>query len=46
LTSYQAIVNLIASTTSNKGLTVRAAVDDQDYPTGRQVTRKEHAAIN
>jgi hypothetical protein len=46
LTSYQAIVNLIASTTSNKGLTVRAALDDHDYPTGRKVTKKELAAIN
>ena len=46
LTSYQAIVNLIASTTSTKGLTVRAALDDHPYPTGRKVTNKELAAIN
>jgi hypothetical protein len=46
LTSYQAIVNLIASTTSTRGLTVRAALDDHDYPTGRKVTNKELAAIN
>jgi hypothetical protein len=46
LTSYQAIVNLIANTTSNKGLTVRAALDDHDYPTGRKVTNKELAAVN
>jgi hypothetical protein len=46
LTSYQVIVNLIARTTSNKGLTVRAALDDHEYPTGRKVTNKELAAIN
>lgn len=46
LTSYQAIVNLIASTTSTKGLTVRAALDEQEYPTGRKVTNQELAAIH
>jgi hypothetical protein len=46
LVSYQAIVNLIASTTSTKGLTVRAALDEQEYPTGRKVTKKELATIN
>jgi len=46
LTSYQAIVNLIASTTSTKGLTVRAALDEHEYPTGRKVTDKELAAVN
>jgi hypothetical protein len=45
LVSYQAIVNLIAATTSTKGLTVRAALDDHDYPTGRKVSDKELAAI-
>jgi hypothetical protein len=46
LVSYQAIVNLIASTTSTKGLTVRAALDEHEYPTGRKVTKQELAAIN
>ena len=46
LTSYQAIVNLIASTTSTRGLTVRAALDEHEYPTGRKVTDKELAAVN
>jgi len=46
LTSYQAIVNLIASTTSTKGLTVRAALDDHEYPTGRKVSKAELAALN
>jgi hypothetical protein len=46
LTSYQAIVNLIAATTSTKGLTVRAAMDPHDYPTGRKVSDDELAAID
>ena len=46
LTSYQTIVNLIASTTSTKGLTVRAALDEREYPTGRKVGREELAALN
>ena len=45
LTSYQTIVNLIASTTSTKGLTVRAALDEHEYPTGRKVDRQELATI-
>jgi hypothetical protein len=46
LTSYQTIVNLIAGTTSTKGLTVRAAMDDHEYPTGRKVIADELATIN
>jgi len=46
LISYQAVVNLIAGTTSTKGLTVRAALDDHDYPTGRKISNKELAALN
>lgn len=46
LVSYQTIVNLIGSTTSKKGLTVRAALDTNEYPTGRKVSNKELAAIN
>jgi len=46
LVSYQTVVNLIASTTSTKGLTVRAALDDHDYPTGRKVTDEEMATLN
>ena len=45
LTSYQAVVNLIASTTSTKGLTVRAALDTGEYPTGRKVSKEQMAAI-
>jgi len=46
LTTYQTIVNLIGSTTSKTGLTVRAALDTNDYPTGRKVSKKQLAAVN
>lgn len=46
LTNYQVIVNLIASTTSTKGLTVRAALKDHDYPTGRKISNQELAGLN
>jgi hypothetical protein len=46
LTSYQAVVNLIAATTSTKGLTVRAAMDEHEYPTGRKVSDEELAGID
>ncbi len=46
LTSYQVIVNLIAHTTSKAGLTVRAALDTHEYPTGQKVSKQELAAIN
>ena len=46
LTSYQAIVNLIGSTTSQKGLTVRAVLDTHPYETGRKVTDQQWAQVN
>lgn len=41
LTSYEVIVNLIASTTTKTGLTVRAAIDNQQYETGITVSDQE-----
>ena len=41
LTSYQAIVNLIASTTTKTGLMVRAALDSHQYETGIAVSDNE-----
>ncbi len=38
LTSYQAIVELISSTTTTSGLFVRAALDDTEYETGIKVS--------
>jgi hypothetical protein len=41
LTTYEVIVNLIASTTTKKGLTVRAALDHRQYETGIAVSDEE-----
>ncbi len=38
LTSYEVVVELIAATTTRKGLRVRAELDPELYPTGIQVT--------
>jgi len=46
LVSHEVIVNLIASTTTEKGLTVQAKLDRAEYPAGRQVSDQEVAAIN
>lgn len=41
LTSYEVIVNLIASTTTSTGLKVRAAIDTNNYEVGVAVTDDE-----
>lgn len=41
LTTYEVIVNLIASTTTKTGLIVRAALDSRPYETGIKVTDDE-----
>lgn len=38
LISHEVVVNLIGSTTTQAGLTSRAVLDDNRYPTGQQVT--------
>ena len=45
LVSYQAIVQLIGATTTEKGLEVRAELDTNAYPAGIKVTDAELAAI-
>ena len=45
LVSHEVIVNLIAATTTRKGLKVRAAIDDAQYEKGIKVTDSEFAAI-
>ena len=45
LTSYQAIVNLIASTTTKTGLLVQAALDTTQYETGIKVSDEELAKV-
>lgn len=45
LISHEAIVNLIAATTTQKGLKVRASIDSKLYPKGIKVTDEEFTAI-
>lgn len=45
LVSHETIVNLIAATTTRKGLKVRAELDSSLYPKGIKVTDKELEAI-
>ena len=45
LVSYQAIVQLIGATTTEKGLKVKALLDTNAYPAGVKVTDAELAAI-
>jgi hypothetical protein len=45
LTSYKVIVNLIGSTTTKTGLTVRAALDTSTYETGIEVSDAELARV-
>ena len=41
-----AIVELIAATTTNKGLTVRCELDTRSYPKGIKVSDAEMTALN
>jgi hypothetical protein len=45
LTTYEVIVNLIASTTTKTSLIVRAALDSRQYETGIKVTDEELAHL-
>jgi len=46
LRDYHTIVQLIANTTTAKGLTVRCRLDRRKYTIGRKVTEDEMSAIN
>ena len=46
LISYLVIVQLIASTTTDSGLTVACELDENDYAKGIKVTDAEMAALN
>jgi hypothetical protein len=46
LRDYETIVNLIAKTTTAKGLKVQCRLDRRKYPIGRKVTNQEMQAIN
>jgi Rhodopirellula transposase DDE domain len=45
LVSHEAIVNLIAATTTKTGLQVKSQLDTGKYPKGVKVSKKEFAAI-
>ena len=45
LVSQQAVVNLIAATTTKAGLLVKAALDNHTYDTGVKVTDEEIARL-
>ena len=46
LRDYQTIVNLIAKTTTAKGLKVTCRLDRRKYPTGRKVSVEEMSKVN
>ena len=46
LITYQVIVELIAATTTTKGLTVRSALDDNTYEKGRTISDAEMSSLN
>jgi hypothetical protein len=46
LRDYETIVNLIAGTTTAKGLTVTCRLDRRKYPTGREVSDEEMQRVN
>jgi len=46
LISYEVIINLIASTSTNKGLHVKCEVDKTEYKTGIKVSKNEMRNIN
>ncbi|HSS49648.1 MAG TPA: hypothetical protein VLX28_11950, partial [Thermoanaerobaculia bacterium] len=46
LISHEVIVNLIAATTTQAGLKVRAAIDHREYPPGRKITQREIKKVN
>jgi len=46
LVSYQTIVQLIAATTTDNGLTVRSEIDTNSYPKGVKITDAEINSIN
>ncbi|MEV4251368.1 ISAzo13 family transposase [Streptosporangium canum] len=45
LTSYEVLLQSISATRTSTGLTVSAVLDDNDYPTGRMLTKDERKAL-
>src|SRR5580700_5830233 len=46
LRDYETVVQLIAATTTAKGLTVTCRLDHRKYPVGRKITDDEFAHVN
>ena len=46
LESYETIVNLIGSTTTKKGLKIKAKIDEKIYSKGKKVSDEEFSEIN
>ena len=46
LESYEVIVNLIGSTTNDRGLKVKCILDEWEYQKGIEVTDEEYSSIN
>jgi hypothetical protein len=46
LVSHDVIINLIANTATDQGLTIRAELDPGSYPTGIKVTDEQLATVN
>ena len=45
LVSREAVVELIANTTTREGLSIRAELDENEYPTGVKVSDEELAGV-
>jgi hypothetical protein len=45
LVAYETIVNLIAATTTKKGLQIRCELDEAEYAVGQKVTDAELDAV-
>lgn len=45
LTSYEVLLQSISTTRTSTGLTVSAVLDNNDYPTGRTLTKDERKAL-
>jgi len=46
LRDYETIVNLIAGTTTAKGLKVTCRLDRRNYPVGRKISDEEFSSVN
>nr|WP_095877476.1 ISAzo13 family transposase [Streptomyces sp. TLI_235] len=45
LTSYEVLLQTISATRTSTGLTVQAVLDENEYPTGRTLTKAERSAV-